>query len=280
MNPQISKNITLFSIPDTFDGVCVLSDVHLGAFSTEENINLEKSVDSLLNHAREQNWFVIINGDLFDYWMEYSRGRYPREFEPVLNSLQALADHQQTVPFICGNHDNWTGQLLSNLGLRLEKEFFMADFKNHTIFVTHGDGLNDPAMNLKRKWVNRFLRNNAFISIYQYIFPAQHGIGLMRWFSSMCRSFSRHNDETEQQRLNIWGKSMLETQNLTAVVTGHDHVPRLQPHTNGVFLNTGDFFRRWTFGLFLEDVIQLRVWNQSQQTTQLLRSERISLLHE
>lgn len=277
---HISSNSKALSIPDSFDGVCVLSDVHLGAFTSEENHVLEQSVESLFKHARDQNWFVIINGDLFDYWMEYSGRTYPREFDTILNSLQALADQQNTVPFICGNHDNWTGPLLSNLGLRVEKEYLRVAFKKHTFLVTHGDGLNDPTMNLKRKWMNRILRNHTFVSFYQRIFSAQQGISLMRWFSSVCRGKSHHDDEIEQQRLNNWGKRVLETHEVSSVVTGHDHVPRLIPYSCGIFLNTGDFFRRWTFGVLLDDVIQLRTWNQSQQTTELLRSERIPLLHE
>lgn len=280
MNQSITSFKEPFSVPDYYSGVLVVSDVHLGAFTQEENDRVESAVLSLFQYATDQNWFVIINGDLFDYWMEYPDGTYPKEFDRVLTELQSLADRQEKVPFICGNHDNWTYSLLSNLGLSVEKEYLEVTFKNHTFLITHGDGLEDTHLKLPRKWMNRTLRNPLFLSFYRKIFPSQQGIGLMRWFSSSCRSVSTHEDSTEQIRLNSWGHEMLQEHDFTSVVTGHDHVPRLISHTEGVLLNTGDFFRRYTFGLFLEDVIQLRTWDHTQQTTELLRSERIHLLHE
>ena len=59
---------------------CVfISDVHLGAFSSEKETEVENSLLSLIEHCSKHQFKIYILGDLLDYWMEYPRKYYVPE---------------------------------------------------------------------------------------------------------------------------------------------------------------------------------------------------------
>lgn len=98
----------------------------------------------------------------------------------------------------------------------------------------------------------------------------------MRWFSAFYRKMSSKNEQQEQIKLNKWSEQLLAFGYVDVIVAGHDHIPRLMAYDGGLYLNLGDFFRRWTFGIFSDDQLQLHRWNFELHQTELLRSETLT----
>src|SRR3569623_1828459 len=93
----------------------LMSDAHLGAAPTER----EREVVAFLDYARYNAGSVFINGDLFDFWVEW-RTVMPRGHVRVLGALAALADAGPPLIMTAGNHDAWAGDVLTGeIGVQL-----------------------------------------------------------------------------------------------------------------------------------------------------------------
>lgn len=240
-----------------------LSDVHIGATTDESGRRSEQDLISLIEFATRNRFRICVLGDLFDYWMEYPDTR-PEIGEDVLH---AFREHNRSVSstlYITGNHDNWTSGYFEKIGFRVEPESSVIELDDLSFFLHHGDGLADPEINLPRPLFHRVLRNERFVSLYQSIFPPEAGIDLMRRFSAM----SRENSETDPQRLSEWSEAFLKHTDTDVVISGHDHIPRVETFPFGSYINLGTFYEHRTVALYTNGQLRLVTWSADDQQFQ------------
>ncbi|AXJ01528.1 UDP-2,3-diacylglucosamine hydrolase [Cyclonatronum proteinivorum] len=251
-----------------------VSDVHLGGFEVAENERIERNMLELLRHVEENKLRLVIAGDLFDYWMDY-RNQWPRIFDRVLEAFQGFHERTQTSTlFITGNHDNWTGPKLPEIGFELEHEYRILEIEQRKVLVMHGDGLSDPDMKLPRPAFHRFLRNPYFIKLYQFFFPPAAGIELMRQFSkkSKLRDYMLRPDN-KPRMLDVWATEFLKADNKADVLLcGHHHNAIHLKVGTREYLNLGNFGFGETLALHTKEGFALVKWDCANRRFQHLKT--------
>lgn len=255
-----------------------IGDVHLGAYCDQMNLKLEKDLVDLLSYCEEHQITPVILGDLFDYWMEYPRKNPPLGTE-LLNFFSDY--HQRTghgTLFVTGNHDNWTYGYLNRIGFDVEHEFRIISAEDISMMVLHGDGLQNPAMNLPRPFMHRILRNSYFITVFQKIFPPRLGWFFMKRFSGISKSRAKTATSRKQRdKLDNWAKNtVMSNPLLHAVVYGHHHKPWLWEKQGNICLNCGSFSTYYSVGLYTNKKFQLVTWLPASKTFEPIQSNPVN----
>ncbi len=252
-----------------------LSDVHLGAFSEEAEQKTEQSLLSLIDHCIHHQIQIHILGDLFDYWMEYP-GYIPEHGQNVLSAFSEYNRRVGPATYITGNHDNWTRGHFQDLGFNVYADFKQLNLNGHRLFLHHGDGLLDPDRGMNRPMLHRILRDPHFIDLYQTLLPPKTGLAIMKWFSDVSRRRSLY----EPERLNGWSRTFLKQNEIDTVISGHDHIPRVETFSFGTYINLGTFFRDRTVALYTNPGFKLVVWDDLNQTFSTLNTLPKTTEHE
>ncbi|MAO64975.1 MAG: hypothetical protein CL666_08230 [Balneola sp.] len=242
----------------SFEQHIFLSDVHLGAFSAKTNKQIEEDLLALIEYCKQRHIELHILGDLFDYWMEFPE----KGFVPQLgkNILEAFQDYNETVSpalFVTGNHDNWTFGHFKERGFDLEENFRLKEINGKRFLLMHGDGVAAAKIDFPRAAFHQLLRHSNFVNAYQKVLPPATGLALMKKFSSLTRRRDNHNPEP----LNRQAKKIFSRHRLDYIITGHDHVPRVETFPQGRYINCGPFFNKRTLVLHTKDDTQLVTWN-------------------
>ncbi len=234
-----------------------ISDVHLGAFSSKKEIEVEESLIALIDYAIERKARVYILGDLFDYWMEYpDSGFVPDLGKSVLDKFEGYNTSVQPAIYVTGNHDNWTFGHFTNRGFDVEPKYRIVPVGKFQALIMHGDGQVGQRNDILRPAFHKFLRNTSFIKYYQRIFPPQLGVGLMKTFSNITRKRNHSNPVP----LNNHAESILTSDKVDIVLCGHDHLPRMETFSGGRYINLGTFFKDKTVVRYINNEFQLVIW--------------------
>ncbi|MCH2448657.1 MAG: metallophosphoesterase [Gracilimonas sp.] len=246
----------------SFEQHLFISDVHLGAFSSNTNQQIERDLITLIEHCKKERIEINILGDLFDYWMEYPE----KGFIPDLGRkvLDAFEEYNRTVTpalFITGNHDNWTFGHFNDRGFDLESNFRLKEIAGKRFLLMHGDGVAAAKIDFPRAAFHKLLRNDTFVRTYQKILSPELGLAAMKAFSSLTRRRDSHNPEP----LNRQAKKIFNKHNLDYIISGHDHVPRMETFSRGSYINLGTFFNHRTMALYNNTGLSLVTWKASSK---------------
>ena len=234
-----------------------LADVHLGAFHEEKNNRLEKSLIQLIDYCETNSIQIHLLGDLFDYWMEYKNYTPPlgkglltrfKEYNKTFNSL-----------FITGNHDFWTSGHFDDTGFRTEPEYSTIQLGEKKILLFHGDGLSNPGFKIPRPFLNSVIRKPWFVTLFQYILSGEAGNHFMKIFSEFTR-----DEELVPDKLSAWAEKFLSESEFNAVITGHDHVPRIETFDGGLYINPGAYHQFGTLAFYTNNMFKIVVWNSER----------------
>lgn len=243
-------------VPEPGD-ILIVSDVHFGGFDPETDREIKKNLHGLLEHCILNGLKVIVLGDLFDYWMEY-RGEWPRYGDDTLRMFGEL-NQREPVLYITGNHDCWTGPRLIEAGFDIEHEYRKLSIGGKNVLLAHGDGLADKGFVFPRPLLHRTLRNKTFLKAYQAVLPPKTGFALMRAFSTVSKKREGVGGHSTK-RIDEWAIKMLERPEIDVVICGHHHVPRFIKNNNGLYINSGNFFRDRSAVLYTKGRFEPVTW--------------------
>ena len=220
------------------------SDVHLGAVRSSR----EQDFLAWLAHAAGVAGWIIVNGDLFDFWFEYRTGPTGGHDE-VLRALRATVDSGVPVTLMGGNHDWWGGRFLrEEIGVEFLQDPVVREIAGRRALLAHGDGLGkgDLRYLALRTVLRGRLTRWAFGSL-----PPRVGDRIARRVS---RTEHKWDDWGEKQRsrseaLQDWAESRLrEDTELELVLLGHTHDPRIRKVAPGKwYVNSGDWVRHRSY---------------------------------
>ena len=239
-----------------------VSDVHLGAFSTKKEAEVENRLIALIDYAIEKKARLHILGDLFDYWMEYpDSGFVPDLGKSVLDKFEEYNRAVRPAVYVTGNHDNWTFGHFKDRGFDVEPTFRIIKVGKSNVLIMHGDGLVGKRNDILRPAFHKFLRHPSFTGLYQKIFPPETGLELMKRFSNTTRK-RNHNNPVP---LNNNAESILNAEEVDVVLCGHDHLPRVETFSDGMYINLGTFFNHKTLVRYTEHEFQLVSWHEDSK---------------
>jgi UDP-2,3-diacylglucosamine hydrolase len=81
-----------------------ISDVHLGYFERNKDIQRENIFLDLLDKISLNAKEVFFVGDIFDYWFEYNTV-VPKHFYRTLSKIYDLKKQGIKITYLMGNHD-------------------------------------------------------------------------------------------------------------------------------------------------------------------------------
>ncbi|SVA42304.1 uncharacterized protein METZ01_LOCUS95158, partial [marine metagenome] len=218
--------------------VLIASDVHLGSAPPDH----EKAFIAWLERAATSASWIILNGDLFDFWFEYRTGT-TRGHDQILRTLRMTVDQGTPLTLMGGNHDWWGGAFLRDeIGIEFLQDPVVREVAGRRTLLAHGDGLGSG--DLGYRILRMFLRGHATRWAFGMLPPA---IG-DRIASSISRT-GRHWEKWEEQQqarsdtLEKWAASALsQDQELELIVLGHTHRPLLREVRPGQwYANCGDW---------------------------------------
>lgn len=223
-----------------------LSDVHLGAGGPElERLKLLK-LKKLFAVISDRPGPLYILGDLFDFWFEYRDVIQSEHFE-VLAEMLKLRQSGVEITLLAGNHDYWTGPFLEKqLGIKTFKDDLTIDLNGQKVLLCHGDGLDQTDWGYRA--LKAVLRNHLSIKAFSLIHPGL-AVSFAHWFSRFSRNHLTRHKYVDQAPLERQA-ARLYALGYRAVVFGHTHQPALKDMEGRVFLNLGDFFKNFTYGVY------------------------------
>lgn len=232
-----------------------ISDVHLG-IKIPGYENRQKDLLSFFLSLENQNCDLYINGDLFDFWIEYSK-TIRSDYFIVCSKLKKLVDSGVTVHYLAGNHDFALGKFLTDvINLHIHQDYYSTEIQGKKVYLYHGDGLikNDRGYRILKK----ILRNKFNQFIYKLIHP-DIGIRLGSFFSGSSRKMLANwmsEEKLEEQRKKA--KNLLSVYDI--VLFGHTHKAEFLSFGEKTYVNTGEWIRNYTYAKMENGKISLWQW--------------------
>jgi len=224
----------------------IVSDNH---FSMDENNQNEKERrDKLFKVFKKiensKKGTVIIGGDFFDYWFDYTHV-IPSGYQTILNALKSLSQSGIKIHYILGNHDYWDfGFLNKELDIIVHKKNLEINFNNQKLLFTHGDGL------LQRDYGYRFMksiiRHPLFIKLYK-LFPPDFTCKLAKKISKSSSLYNHHDKYVDIIKHDVfkYAKKKWE-QGVDTVFVGHYHQVGIYNTNNKKVIFLGDWLSKYT----------------------------------
>lgn len=231
-----------------------VSDLHLGAARIGQDAEKQRRFFSFLAHLDPGRDWLILLGDLFEFWFEY-RTAIPREHLRTIQRLIALRDQGLPVLYLAGNHDFWLGSFFTqDLGIPLIPDALELVLGGKRFFIAHGDALGAGDRGYKlMKWI---FRNHVNIFLYRLIHP-DLGIPLAKAVASLSRS----KGPQPVTPYTDYALNKLKT-GYDFVIFAHTHRPLFLPVGEKVYLNTGNWYMDFTYGKWADGKLSLEVWNE------------------
>jgi UDP-2,3-diacylglucosamine hydrolase len=223
---------------DSAQTVLVASDVHLGTIPAEQ----EDAFATWLDQAAEIASWIVLNGDLFDFWFEYRWGT-SRGYDSTLTQLRRIVDSGVRVTLMGGNHDWWGGtHLREEVGVEFLQNPITTDMAGFHTFLAHGDGLErgDLSYRALRLLLRGRLTRFAFAMLPRRL-GDRIGAGVSetehRWTPPGSKEL------VMAAALKEWAlNEMSRRPELDLVLLGHTHVPACERFGEKQwYVNSGDW---------------------------------------
>jgi UDP-2,3-diacylglucosamine hydrolase len=239
--------------------VYVVSDIHLGAVPPET----ERAFRRFLDHVAADASFLLINGDLFDFWFEY-RHVVLAEHYRVLARLKDVVEAGVPIAFVGGNHDAWAGPFLRDeIGIQLLDGPVEMTLGGRRTLVAHGDGVGRG--DLKYRALKKMIRNPVTVGAFRVLHP-----DLGRRIAFMASRTEHRTGATDQEArgraayIQAWAlEQMRRDPGIDLVLTGHAHLASLtQVEPGRFYVNSGDWLGTYDYVVLPPGggAPELRVW--------------------
>lgn len=239
--------------------VYVVSDIHLGAVPAET----ERAFRRFLDHVAADASFLLINGDLFDFWFEY-RHVVLAEHYRVLAKLRDVVEAGVPIAFVGGNHDAWGGSFLRDtVGMELHEGPVEMTLGGRRTLVAHGDGVGRG--DLKYRALKKMIRNPVTVGAFRVLHP-----DLGRRIALMASRTEHRTAAMDQQSrgraayIQAWAlEQMRQDPGIDLVLTGHAHVAsRMEVEPGRFYVNSGDWLGTYDYVVLPPGggAPELRVW--------------------
>lgn len=201
----------------------IISDVHLGSFSSKEK--------SLLCFLKSIDFDeLIINGDFLDLI------KCPNFSETTLEIINFLATCNKKIIYIIGNHDSQLSNFANNSLLNIEfKTSYSFEYSGRSYFVTHGDNYDSGLVKYEL-----FMK---MMSVIQNFFEKTLKIDI----GTMWSNFNNKKNKIKH----FW--SIVDSNiSYDVVIIGHVHRPEVliwvdKESRVKTYANTGDWVSNKTY---------------------------------
>ncbi|MGH7590805.1 MAG: UDP-2,3-diacylglucosamine diphosphatase [Gemmatimonadales bacterium] len=233
-----------------------VGDAHLGACPPE----VEEAFLDFLADAHHQGDCLLLNGDVFDFWMGWKRV-IPRH---QIRAVAALAEVAKRMPTVMtgGNHDRWGGTFWEQeLKIRFDPIRLGFEIGNRRVLAIHGDGITE-----RSTWARvmfQVTRQPMAIAIFKALHPDL----AFRIVDRMVSNWgSEHVDpsvfDRAAERQQAWAEAELQRNpGLGYVIMGHTHRPRMAEAAPGRwYVNPGAWLDGRRYGVVRAGGVELKTF--------------------
>lgn len=246
---------------NTINGkVYFISDAHLGVPDFSSSLEREKKLVKWLCQIEKDADYLILLGDIFDFWFEY-KSVIPRGYTRLMGKLAELSDKGIQIYFFTGNHDMWVRDYFKKeLGIKVlnkPETFLINGLKT---FVGHGDGLGPRDIGYK------ILKRIFECKTNQWLFARLHpnfSFWLAQYLSRKSRAANASNDEIyhgdNKEFLILFIKETIKKENFDYFIFGHRHLAlEMEIDKQTKYINTGDWIRIFSYAETVDNGIRLK----------------------
>jgi UDP-2,3-diacylglucosamine hydrolase len=240
--------------------VYFVSDCHFGVPNSSDSLLREKLLVKWLDSIKEKANYIILLGDVFDFWFEYKHV-VPRGYTRLFGKFAELSDMGIKFIYFTGNHDLWVKNYFVdefNFEMVRSSQTYLINGKK--VFIGHGDGIGPKDVGYKiMKWLfdARFNR-----WVYSRLHP-NFAFWLALFVSSKSRAANGNMDEIyhgeEKERLLQFARKTLLIEHFDYFIFGHRHLAlEIEIAPNSKYINTGEWIKSFSFAQTENDEIVLK----------------------
>jgi UDP-2,3-diacylglucosamine hydrolase len=235
----------------------IVSDAHIKFNETQEDAQRRSRFLSFLNSLKGNTDLLVLNGDIFDLWIEWKHVII-KEYFPLLTTLAELTSSGTRIVLTPGNHDFWfNGYLDSQIGIEVCRDSFIETIDGSRFFINHGDRYTKN--DLRYQMFRTIIRNGFIKKIFTLFHPdfaLDFGIKLSR--SSRNRCIPARKRELMVKSLQKAALRLLKANDYDYVIFSHSHIPIICDSQDGTYANTGDWVAHSSYILFSDGKLALK----------------------
>ena len=210
-----------------------------------------------MQHAAQINAEVFFLGDLFDFWFEY-RHWIPKVPIRILSAIHEFTAHGGVFHMMLGNHDIWAADYFTDeLGVQVHRKDLSITRQGLRILISHGDGKAQSDRGYR--FLKGILRFGPNIALYRLL-PADWAFSMAGFFSRRSRQLTASRPPRFLQEYDTFAAASILA-GYDAVVMGHIHQGWVRRLENGWWVNSGEFFERFSYVLLQNGEFHLGSWN-------------------
>jgi UDP-2,3-diacylglucosamine hydrolase len=234
--------------------VYFFSDVHLGLGSRQSSRRREQELLRFLDAIKSDCERLVIVGDLFDYWFEYSTV-IPKYYFRILTTLSSFREQGITIDYLMGNHDFGHQDFFEKeLDIPIHHNDISLTLGEKKFYIAHGDGkaYNDTGYLILRA----ILRNKLSIKLFQWLHP-DIGIWLASGSSHASRAYTDDKEYGKRDGLQDFAEKKIN-EGYDFVIMGHRHRAAKINFNSGTYINLGHWLAQpATFARFDGKTVEL-----------------------
>ncbi|MCF0222047.1 MAG: UDP-2,3-diacylglucosamine diphosphatase [Fibrobacter sp.] len=219
-----------------------ISDAHLGidppGCVPDREARLVEFLKSIVGDASH----LVIAGDLFEFWYEYSY-YVSRDHFKLFAALSALVESGTQVHLLQGNHDFAYGDFFPKcLGVLVHKEVVL-DIQGKKVLCRHGDGVARSDSGY------RFLRKVLDLPLNRWLFKQLHpdwGMALARFVGRNSRKYGESRVIKMDEYLE-WAEKAMAESCCDVCILGHHHIPGMWNEDHRLVASPGDWIKKLTY---------------------------------
>ena len=245
----------------------VLGDAHVGAAP----VDVEETLLAMLERARGEAGSVVLNGDVFDFYFEWTHS-VTRPSVRVLAAIARVVASGVPVLYIAGNHDCWGGDILTtDVGVTYVRGPWRGELAGWSTLVEHGDGLRGKA-DAPYRVLKAFVRHPIVTTLFSWLPP-----NFAVWLATRSSTTSRN------ARPKDGGKALYDVAQgrlagdlgLDLYVFGHTHARVVErAPSGGVLANPGAWLDVPSFLVVTPEAVELRRMSPNGPDETLARLEK------
>jgi UDP-2,3-diacylglucosamine hydrolase len=244
-----------------------VSDAHFG-LQVPGGENRELHFNEFIDSVRDRMETLIILGDFFDFWIEYTTV-IRLDYFNILYMLRQLVNSGVKVHYLAGNHDFALGPFFKNqMGATIHLNTFQTEIQGKKVYLYHGDGLirSDVGYRILKK----ILRNPFNQKVYKMLIHPDFGIQ----FGMLCSRISKKHNKTRYLSPDRIMEYRCCAQNrlrdgYEIVFYGHTHAAELTIFPEGTYCNTGAWLSKYTYATMCDGDVRLFEFQPGKGSTEL-----------
>ena len=225
-----------------------ISDSHMGLVLDDSEVKRREKLFSVFNKIKQSGGTLIIGGDFFDFWFEFSK-RTPTIYKSVLDELSKLKNSGIDIHYVAGNHDYWDfGYFESTFAKSFYKNDLFINNFDSKILITHGDGLLKSDVGYRA--LKKVIRNKIFIFFFK-LFGEKIGYKIGKKVSHTSQGYNHFDNNLQEIKhdINLFAEQQWK-EGIDVVLVGHYHQKEIIKKGSKRLIFMGDWLKHYSITKF------------------------------